>query len=1350
LPTPLTQNDYSSLLKFLREVAKVRLKTTRKLDVGSDPDFLLLADLRDLGRCFREELPYGVVAELEDDGLEMTKEATTAYKNLRRLGREANNAQVPAHLRFGMGLVQGRENEKIVRYPLVSYPLVAQPERRGVLTVEADRRGAWQLEREVATPALTGLGDDGLQELNEALLAILEGEHFGDQIESVRELMEVTLGVGWSGVTRTSFEPKENTTIRCVPLLFLHRGKTNAYGEFIDRILKTSVIRSELLKGLLGGKMQPLSEAKERYRLPLSANAEQEKIVDSLQRLRVAKVQGPPGTGKSHTIANVLAPLMAAGKRVLVLTENEVALEAIRQKVPLLLRPFLLELDAGHRAKSVADLVEQRYDLKPEVLQNDAAMAAEKLRALDDRRALLLRQWSAWATEVPLCFGAEYTGTADTLTQRLNEEKPDHIWYKDKVQEEDMGDGAQVQNLVEWQSIEHQLVSVGYVHGETFVPNLAALPTPDELRSYAEARATFKYDFRRNPIAEEEEGYAAPALVKDETITPAELEAAITAYATYWETIPANDWCAGVAVALAAANAHTENLIRSTTERLAALKISGVDELLTDYACLVGVWEIRRVLLELKQLSTGFHLPEWTKSIYTPAIPELPYAISGVLKIRNDNPGPKELIKVLERFIALRATLDYFDENWATTVGTTTAQAEQTDDLTRLSQYRTRLADLETMRAAATVYHPYAVQLSRWLGVPLASLYQQDRIEALNHALAHRRAAHRYGQLKRKINLGLEELERHDQLDQLVINLTRCLKKPSVPEYLNYYPVAEQRRVWYTAKERNYTLEKELEPSLPKTVKELRLKPRGLPFTVAAVEAARAHHFARAKLEAHLANNEQRGLALFGEIDKERLKYTERLLVARTALRLHWEIEEPTEFQRYLSGWLNLSKAKKNQAASRVELGKALPQVPCVMATIGDLTELVDPESEMFNLIVVDEASMLTSAALCLLYLTDQIMVIGDDQQISPLFVGTKKKRFANLAGRYLTGSLANQLVGNDSLFKLIGLLPHRSVNLREHFRCVPEIIQYSNDICYQPLERPLLPLRKVSVGRTRPLEAVMVSGAEHEMKGNSPINKVEAKWIVDRVEQIIALEPDAKTSIGIITLLGDHQYIIIQKLLLERIPAEQLDRRSIFAGKPTHYQGAERDIIILSLVTAPGHVARPRNDEMSRQRFNVATSRAKDQLIVFCSQPEGELKGVLQNKLLSHCRNYQPPEPVTENLIPETDYERSPPEGYKSWFHVDVARDVFHRGYSVYTKEKIGKLMLDLVVARQDGSRLVIICPPVRQLDADEWKAMFERYLVLVRSKWDVRIVNPHLYELSPGLALDAVINELGPPTGP
>ncbi len=54
--------------------------------------------------------------------------------------------------------------------------------------------------------------------------------------------------------------------------------------------------------------------------------------------------------------------------------------------------------------------------------------------------------------------------------------------------------------------------------------------------------------------------------------------------------------------------------------------------------------------------------------------------------------------------------------------------------------------------------------------------------------------------------------------------------------------------------------------------------------------------------------------------------------------------------------------------------------------------------------------------------------------------------------------------------------------SLREHFRCVPEIIRFSNDLCYR--DAPLIPLRQPPPKRLLPLKSKFIAEGNCEGEG--------------------------------------------------------------------------------------------------------------------------------------------------------------------------------------------------------------------------------------------------------------------------
>lgn len=86
----------------------------------------------------------------------------------------------------------------------------------------------------------------------------------------------------------------------------------------------------------------------------------------------------------------------------------------------------------------------------------------------------------------------------------------------------------------------------------------------------------------------------------------------------------------------------------------------------------------------------------------------------------------------------------------------------------------------------------------------------------------------------------------------------------------------------------------------------------------------------------------------------------------------------------------------------------------------------------------------------------------------------------------------------------------------------------------------------------------------------------------------------------GVISLVGEEQALEIERLLREHVHPADFERRRILCGNAAQFQGDERDVMFLSMVDSPqGGTLALRAYPKFKQRFNVAASRAKDQLWV-------------------------------------------------------------------------------------------------------------------------------------------------------
>ena len=96
----------------------------------------------------------------------------------------------------------------------------------------------------------------------------------------------------------------------------------------------------------------------------------------------------------------------------------------------------------------------------------------------------------------------------------------------------------------------------------------------------------------------------------------------------------------------------------------------------------------------------------------------------------------------------------------------------------------------------------------------------------------------------------------------------------------------------------------------------------------------------------------------------------------------------------------------------------------------------------------------------------------------------------------------------------------------------------------------------------------------------------------------------------------------MIEKHLLKLVGPAEMRKRDLICGDAYAFQGDERDIMFLSLVAAPvdGKSIRALTNTKDVKRFNVAASRAKDQMWLFHSATLNDLSPeCLRYQLLSY-----------------------------------------------------------------------------------------------------------------------------------
>jgi very-short-patch-repair endonuclease len=160
------------------------------------------------------------------------------------------------------------------------------------------------------------------------------------------------------------------------------------------------------------------------------------------------------------------------------------------------------------------------------------------------------------------------------------------------------------------------------------------------------------------------------------------------------------------------------------------------------------------------------------------------------------------------------------------------------------------------------------------------------------------------------------------------------------------------------------------------------------------------------------------------------------------------------------------------------------------------------------------------------------------------------------------------------------------------------------------------------------------------------------------------------------------------------------------------------------------------RQEDLFRQRFNVAASRAKDQLWVIHSlDPRTDLQpGDLRRRLIHHAE--QPSALLNEQL--------SMTRRVESEFERLVVERLIRAQYMVHPQYPVGHYRIDLVVEGRNGRRLAVECDGDRFHPIDQIADDMARQAVLERIGWKfVRIRGSHFFR-DPDAAMTTVFEKL------
>lgn len=1268
------------------------------------------------------------------------------YADLFRLHTQVQKQGELVEVVLGVGLLDWRTkvNEKAI--PIRRHVVVAQVDMefdpdKGVIRIRPPGDGArLQIEDDMLEAELRP--DRTYYDIAESQL-----NEIGDDIwdkPQMHSMLKAWVGVlnpnsQWSG-SLIAWEGTTNDPVMSfAPALIMRKrtqtGMARIYDRLIEQLSHDNAKVPKLWHGLIkdvedsGNDLGQKNGQSERVNqhtnpsevyFPLAANREQRRIVRAIDDRSGVLVQGPPGTGKSHTIVNLMCHLLATGKRLLITAETGRALRVLKESLPEEIQPLCISLlgqggDAfAELSKSVQGITTRQATYSPgdykdriDDIDQDLDNARRRLAETGSE----LRSLREDETSVHLVADGIYHGTASAIAGQVAREKEQYKWLQ-LPREADARPPLSNEDMISWLEIRRRYTEQQISEANKQIPSSDNLPSPTHFAAlvHEEAEALKLYKQHEHIRSHGAYGPILSMSGNSREQLQSELESIekqlhrLRRHGGEWSQTAIQDLILG------------QRARWSTVLEVSGVRLPRIENLIQNVSAqtveLPEGRDARKVLADVIAVISYFkNGGNWKRfRVFTPKEVKGRTYLKDCIFVDGEHASDTDKLEVVRDKLELEFELADLQSVW-NGVGVSSPEgisrlrfAELTERTSILKQCFEYADGCDHISQSMTNAAP-SIPVPDWTGGQSQEYLELIKAtfveEQLNEALSVvDSCANSLGSLR----------ELHD-VHPVVNVLLRAIKDRDVRTYSQGHAriVSTEQIRW--DQQRRMRVENVLANNVPSLVEcvsstlddeawEIRFRTWRSAWHWAITDAwldKRSDFEYQQQLweRQHEIETEIGELLAEAAALRAWTHFFDRLSPRETAALKSWR-----EAVRAMGkGTGKSAKMARLRQEARQYMAACREAIPVWIMPRYLVAEMVDPAPDRYDLVIVDEASQLGIESLFLFYIAKKIVVVGDDQQISPYGVGVADAAIAGMQKHYLEGiPHLHALSAQSSLYGNAKIRFSQNIVLREHFRCMPEIIQFSNDLCYASNGTPLDPLRAYTANRLQPLvlrhvpEGYRIGGTQHAQ------NPPEADAVVSQIHACVDDPRYSEATMGVISLQGEGQAKLIERKLLETLDPAIIEERRLICGDAYAFQGDERNIIFLSMVAAPGESRiGALTAESARQRFNVAASRAQDQLWLFHTANLDVLSdSCMRHRLLSYM------------LDPSRQTTEESEQHFDSRFERDVYRCITERGFHVRTQVLVGdptnhRYRIDLVVEGMRG-RLAVEC------DGDEWHGP-ERY---------------------------------------
>lgn len=1083
--------------------------------------------------------------------------------------------------------------------------------------------------------------------------------------------------------------------------------------------------------------------AAERLLMPLPTNPEQEDVARRLATHRGVTVQGPPGTGKTHTIANLISHLVGHGKRVLVTSQKEQALGVLRDKIPESIRDLSVAV-LGSSASSIGQLDQSVQAIYEKAVGLDRRAARSQVASLDGQLTAVQREIGVLRTRIAASIAREHDstyriGATAHTPSSLGRWLAGHEAALGYIPDPIGADSAFPLTAAEAAGLFHVASTIALAdraEARLRLPSASRLPASAELASAAAELLEV-----RDQLAGTES--AILDRVALERLSPEDLQALTDWIDRGGKTLAELEqpWLAAIRAELrnAAFGAVWRDqlkAVRSGIQELAAWRnqllghdVSLPEEGLPGKELIEQLIQVRDRLAAGKGVSRTFHR-DLHRARESCQVDFEPPRTAGEVELCIIEARSRR-----RRYELIRRWNDAVGRVGGPTLDPATSQPEYL-----LADYAGSVDDAFSWEDGEWVALRTRLQ-SAGVRVPLppasgelAALADTLRTAALH--VREKELAARLAAVREYLADGASQPLASDLWRSLLAAFTSSAWAPW--DRL----VSEVRRV--SGLTAGVTRFDELTARLrvPAPIWANRIA-ESAGDAGAAATAAAAWAWRQAETWHHAITSSD-DPAMLQCLLEDKLRLAARI-TADLAAESAWLglAERLTDAdRRALTAWTQAIRrigkgtgkyAPRFRAEAQKAMREAQAAVPVWIMPAHRVVESFDPLTTRFDVVIVDESSQCDLFGLAALAVADRAVIVGDDKQISPQVIGTDESAVHELIDQYIRDIPQSGLLDiKTSLYDLAKMRFPGVIMLREHFRCLPDIIDFSNQLSYNG---QILPLREQPADPSwkSVVDAPVPDGFRDK---GTDTNEAEAEFIVGKIAELCGDPRYDGMTFGVISLLGDGQASLIQARLVQRLGEREMERRRIRCGNAYHFQGDERNVVFLSVVVTTGEGRRlgALTREADRQRINVAASRAQDQLWCVRSIEADELHpDDVRGLLIRYCQN---PARVSQAVA---EAEAS----FDSDFERDVYRQVVARGYVVKTQYRVGRYRIDLVVEGKRG-RLAVELDGDAYHGPDRADADQRRQMILERLGWTFHRIRGSAYYRDPDGALSGLWDRL------